>query len=224
MKMSANHEKEARERFDKWSESQTFQRLGPWLVHVQCHVLDQIDWSEATHVLDVGCGSGWAVYEAAQRLHQNEGALACGCDLSMGMLRQGLDVEPTPSNAHFLVASAQSLPYRNDCFDAIFCTAAFHHFPVPAEALLEFRRVLQPRGKVLIVDTCRDQSIGTWIWDRLHRWFEKGHVKYYRTDELLALISGARFDRVKLTELNPSYAETKKLFRKIAVFSATKPA
>lgn len=219
----SDHEAKARHRFDEWSESQTFQRLRPWLAYVQGHVLDMIDWSQATAVLDVACGSGWAVYESGLRLQANGGGLACGCDISEGMLRQRAASDAPVANAAFVAASAQSLPYRSDSFDAIICTAAFHHFPVPQEALQECRRVLRPGGKMLIADTCRDQSVGTWVWDRLHRWFEKGHVKYYRTDELLGLLRGAGFDGVELRELAPTYAQTKKLIRKVGIFSAIEP-
>ena len=171
-------------------------------------------------VLDVACGSGWAVYEAAARLDGKPSALACGCDISEGMLRQRAAPQDGPAGTHFLAASAQSLPYCDDSFDAVICTAAFHHFPAPGDALSEFRRVLRPGGKVLIAETCRDKSIGTWVFDRLHRWFEKGHVKYYRTDELLTLLREAGFERQAVHELAPSYAEVKKLVRRSWIFSA----
>ena len=60
------HETKARDKFDKWSNSSDFQQLRPWLAYVQRHVLDEIDWSRTTTVLDVACGSGWAVHEAAR--------------------------------------------------------------------------------------------------------------------------------------------------------------
>lgn len=218
----SDHEAKARDRFDDWSESQTFQRLRPWLAFVQGHVLDRIDWSRGPNVLDVACGSGWAVYETAHRL-RGQGGLACGCDISEGMLKQRALGPESETGACFAAASAQSLPFDSGTFDAVICTAAFHHFPVPEEALQEIRRILRPGGMLLIADTCRDQSIGTWIWDRLHRWFEKGHVKYYRTDELLGLLRGAGFEQVELNELAPSYAQTKKLVRKAGIFSAVEP-
>ena len=115
----SEHEAQARDRFDDWSASQTFQRLRPWLAFVQDHVLDQIDWPRATAVLDVACGSGWAVYESALRLQANGGGAACGCDISEGMLRQRAATGAPVAGAYFLAASAQSLPYRSDSFDAI---------------------------------------------------------------------------------------------------------
>lgn len=217
------HETQARHRFDRWSRSSTFQRLGPWLTYVQEQVMDQIDWSNVTHLLDIACGSGWAVYEAARRLERTNGGIACGCDLSIGMLEQRRQHECAPVETFFLSASAQALPYKNNTFDAVICTAAFHHFPSPLDALREFKRVLRPGGIALVVDTCRDQSVGTWVWDRLHRWFEPGHVQYYRRDELCRLFHAAEFADVKQTELRPSFAATRKIVRRAAMFQGIIP-
>ena len=220
----SKHEADTRNRFDAWSESSAFRRIRPWLTYVQGQVLDQVDWGGVSHVLDVACGDGWAVHQAAQRLGAGKGKLACGCDISGGMLRQRGAVNLRPAEAHLLVASAQALPYRSDSFDVIMCTAAFHHFPLPLQALGEFRRVLRPGGLALIADTCRDQSLGTWVWDRLHRWFEKGHVKYYRTDELRNLLADAGFEPVRMVSLRPTYAETKKLVCRTTLFCAAAPS
>ena len=93
-----------------------------------------------------------------------------------------------------------------------------------------FRRLEEAslRNSDAVITICPDlaeyaQSLGIWVWDRLHRWFEKGHVKYYRTEELIALLRDGGFERVEVTTLSPSYAETRKLARKAAVFSATVP-
>ena len=42
--------------------------------------------------------------------------------------------------ALFTAASGQSLPFAAGSYDAILCTAAFHHLPDPASAMAEFRR------------------------------------------------------------------------------------
>lgn len=216
---SARHEEEAQERFDRWSDSLTFRRLKPWLAWVQQHALDALDWREIESVLDVGCGSGWAVYESAHRLTEAGRGSAIGCDISINMLLQGEDPGRT-SNSGFLASSAQELPFRDSCFDALLCTVAFHHFPDPEIALQEFRRVLRPGGQLVIADSCRDLSIGLWWWDRLHRWFEKGHVMYYRQDELTDLLHRAGFVDCQVRALDPTYRESRKLFRRSGLFSA----
>lgn len=212
----SQHESDARQWFDRWASTATFQRLSPWLRYVQDQMLDRIDFTSVSRILDVACGSGWAVNEAAGRLPDT--GLVCGADLSVGMLAQRPSV--SHASARFLAASAQRLPFGDGIFDAVICTAAFHHFPMPAAALIEIRRVLRPGGMLLLADTCRDQSVGTWIWDRLHRCFEKGHVQYYRTDELHRLTAEAGFQQIEMTTLSPSYAQTRKLIRKATLFTA----
>ncbi len=214
------HEIQVRRWFDKWSNSHTFFRLSPWLTHVQNHTLRMIDWPRVSNFLDIGCGSGKAVYEASRHLKQGSRSIACGCDLSTGMLKAGQDQKTQFNQVFFLSASAQFLPFKENSFDVILCTIAIHHFPLALLALNEFKRVLRSGGKVLIADVCRDQSIGIWLWDRLHRWFEKGHVKYYRINEMLEMLADAGFNNIRITDLHPRFSESKKIFRKVAIFHA----
>lgn len=219
--MSNQHEAKARKWFDVWADSWTFRRLGPWLRYVQRQVLDRVDWQEASAVLDVACGSGWATMEAARSIEGTDAGMACGCDISTGMLARRPSEQEGAPRAHFSAASAQALPFRSDSFDIVICTAAFHHFPSPLEALHELKRVLRSGGKLLIADSCRDQSVGAAVWNRLHRWFEPGHVKYYSRDELLGLLGAAGFSNLEVTRLVPPFWQTKKLSRHVALFRAT---
>jgi ubiquinone/menaquinone biosynthesis C-methylase UbiE len=222
MKVSSRHEIQAKKWFDKWSNSHTFRRLSPWLAHVQQHILNTIDWSRVSNFLDVGCGSGNAVLEAGKRVKQENRSIVCGCDLSTGMLKARHAQNPQLTTVYFFSSSAQYLPFKENSFDIVLCTIAFHHFPLPLLALSEFKRVLCPGGKALIVDVCRDQSTGIWVWDRLHRWFETGHVKYYRTEELLEMLKTGGFENVQISELHPPFASSKKIFRKVGIFQAEK--
>lgn len=217
------HETQVRQWFDNWSKSRTFQRLSPWLLYVQEHILSMIDWTKVSRVLDIGCGRGKAVYKVAECLEQRSGAIVCGCDLSTGMLKKGVNENAKSAKACFLSASAQSLPFRENSFDVILCTIAFHHFPIPNLALEEFRRVLCAGGRILIADVFRDISSGTWVFDRLHRWFENGHVKYYRIDEMLLKLRNAGFNNIQVSKINPPFFETKKIFRRVGIFNATNP-
>jgi ubiquinone/menaquinone biosynthesis C-methylase UbiE len=218
------HDVTLRERFDHWARSPSFRHVSPWLAAVQDRLLERIDWRQARRFLDVGCGVGRAVLLAARRLARAPGAIACGCDISPGMLARRTRSTSAGAPTMFSAAKARDLPFPDSTFDLLISTAAFHHFPEPLVALREFGRVLCPGGTLWIADTCRDQSLGAWAWDRLHRWFEAGHVQYYRRLQLRCLISDAGFVNIEATSLDLTYAETRKLVRGTVLFSAAAAA
>lgn len=222
--MTIRHETQVAQRFDAWSKSQTFQRISPWLLYVQNHILSMTDWTKVSLALDIGCGSGKAVFEIAKRIEQRSGSFVCGCDLSTGMLKAGLDENAKFDKSRFLSASSQFLPFKGNSFDVVLCTIAFHHFLVPNLVLEEIRRVLCVGGRFLMADVFRDISLGTWVFDRLHRWFEKGHIKYYRINEMLLMLRNAGFDNIQVSKIEPSFFETKKVFRKVGIFIAINPS
>jgi len=50
------------------------------------------------------------------------------------------------------------MPFNDETFSFIICTAAFKYFDDPVGALKEIYRVLKPNEKALIIDLRRDAS------------------------------------------------------------------
>lgn len=111
-------------------------------------------------VLDVAAGKG-AVYLAAAPGARR----AVAVDIAPAMLtrldwlarRRGL---PTPE---LQVMDAESLAFRGESFDAVFCGFGLSFCPRPGRALAEFRRVLRPGGVVAVSawDAAEDPR---WTW------------------------------------------------------------
>lgn len=211
------HELLAQKRFDRWPGSRELRRLQPWLQYIQTRVLDRLTLEGACRVLDVGCGQGWAVQEAGRRWRSG---VAVGCDVSLNMLQAGSAA--ASANSHLAGGSGQALPFEDGVFDVVISTIAFHHFPEPAVSLSEMRRVLRPGGLVVIADTCRDLSIGSWAWDLLHRIFKDSHVRYYSKKELERL-SRVSFEDVRFDQIVPPSRLAGKLFSRVGVVSGRKP-
>jgi ubiquinone/menaquinone biosynthesis C-methylase UbiE len=122
--------------------------------------LDLADLQPDNEVLDVGCGTGTLLLAAAERVGPS-GALH-GVEPSVEMAahaRHKARARRVPLEV--VEASADSLPYPPESFDAVFCTLVFHHLPRPMQegAICEMRRVLRPGGRAVIVDWQRPKSL-----------------------------------------------------------------
>jgi len=93
--------------------------------------------------LDAGCGTGFQSALLAEL-----GWEAHGVDVSAGLL--AVARRRLPGTA-FALASVETLPYRDACFDAVVCCGSTLSFvDDPARALAELGRVLRPGGRLLL--------------------------------------------------------------------------
>jgi len=126
-------------------------------------------------VLDVGCGTGTLAIAAKRRV--GSGGAVFGIDASPAMIakatrksaRAGIEVA-------FTTAVVETLPFPDARFDVVLSTMMLHHLPRPVrrQCFAEIRRVLRPRGRLLVVDFGRPQSRHG-ILAHFHR---HGHVDF----------------------------------------------
>ena len=205
------------EKFDVWAKSYDQGRMREWFTNSQTKTLEALEFRENDWLLDVGCGTGWAVMQAAQQLPEGK---ACGVDISPGMISQASEVAEDIPNTEFHVADAEAIPYPDDQFAAVMCTNSFHHYSSPVAALTEMRRVLKPGGRLIIRDMNRSGCWWTWLWDRFNRMFEKGHVLYYRPEEVFQFLSEADIKQAELISSEHSHFKGGKVGSAIYVIRA----
>lgn len=208
--------------FDDWSKNYDAFRLSRWFQFTQKLATGMMDIKPESHVLDVGCGTGFAVIEIARQLDRGK---ACGIDISPGMIEKARRNIPEEllGRVSFHQASADGIPYPDGEFDYILCTNSFHHYPDTQRALKEMYRVLRPGGMLVILDNATDLSLYTWAWDRILRLFETGHVRYYTTNELGEMISRAGYEEVCLRYRKNNMMKHGKLFASLQVWSGRRP-
>jgi ubiquinone/menaquinone biosynthesis C-methylase UbiE len=189
MKEDTEHTQLNVERWDRWAESfDGGGRVHRYLRDCQSRVIALLDVREDIHFLDVGCGTGWAIRQAAT-LANNKGVFY-GVDLSPKMIEKAKENFGGEENFHFIDANAESIPLDGEFFDIIICTNSFHHYLHPDQAINEFYRLLRTGGKVYIVDATTD----AWymkIIDRIMKLLETGFVKFYSTKEYQQLFHSA---------------------------------
>ncbi|SAK73017.1 methyltransferase type 11 [Caballeronia arationis] len=103
-------------------------------------LLDALEVGAGTRMLDVATGPGNLAAAALER-----GATLSAVDFSAAMIAHARQSHP---DVEFQVASAESLPFEDESFDAVGISFGMLHFPHPEAALAEAARVLRKGGRV----------------------------------------------------------------------------
>lgn len=215
-----HRELENRRYFDRWSRHYDEGRISRWFQYTQELTIRLLDLKPDSKVLDVGCGTGHAVLRLASIVSAGK---ACGIDVSPGMVAKASSKVPQELKGvvEFVQASSEDIPYPNGQFDHVLCTNSFHHYPDPRQALREMGRVLKPRGQIVIFENVPDLSWYTWVWDRILRVAETGHVRYYASQEIGRMLAQSGFENVTLCHLGNECFKHGKIFASIQVWSGT---
>lgn len=184
-------------KFDSWAPSYEDKRFD-FFRRMQKQVLSSLEISGDSAFLDIGCGTGWAVRQAA--IMTGEQGAAYGVDLSARMIEKAKEAANGFKNVKFVQANAEELPFPDNFFDHIICTMSFHHYLHPATAMEEIARVLKPNGMVCIVDPTADSFVIRWA-DALIKRRQPDHVGFYSTSEFQELFQSSELHYVRSRRL-----------------------
>ncbi|MGH3821771.1 MAG: class I SAM-dependent methyltransferase [Pseudonocardiaceae bacterium] len=110
-------------------------------------VADLADLSAADRVIDVGCGPGTAVREAARR-----GARAIGVDPAPVMLRLAGTLTRDRAAVTWAAGTAEDLRQPDGSATVLWSIATVHHWSDVTAGLAEARRVLAPGGRLFAIE------------------------------------------------------------------------
>lgn len=116
--------------------------------------LKTLKFNGSEKILEVGCGDGKVLINLKQSGHKG---VLIGSDLSKGMYIESVKIckkEKLP--IEFIETSADRLPFEDNSFDIIFAFFMIYHLPDIDIALQEWKRVLKPKGKILITMGSKD--------------------------------------------------------------------
>jgi ubiquinone/menaquinone biosynthesis C-methylase UbiE len=115
-------------------------------------VLSALSLQGRERILDVACGTG----ELERRLFARwPGLHITGVDLCLKMLVQA-QAKQLAGDVTWLEGQASHLPVPSESFDGVVCANSFHYFRHPLDCVREFRRCLNPKGRLVLVDWCDD--------------------------------------------------------------------
>ncbi len=136
-------------------------------------------------VIDVGCGDGRHIVEAAGR-----GCYAVGVDYDAVELRKAR-ARAGEHRVDFIVGDATRLPFRDTAFDAVICTETLEHLPDDGAAIAEIARLLTPGGTLLGAVPSHFTEMVYWRLSRGYSRTPGGHVRIYRPRAMAGLLRGA---------------------------------
>lgn len=116
-------------------------------------VAENVEGRSVRHVLDLGCGTGRFTEGLAARFD----AEVIGLDPSSKMLEIARGKQRDP-RVRYELGRAEAIPLSAGSVDLVFMSMSLHHFADPSAAARECRRVLSPKGSVMLRTGTREQS------------------------------------------------------------------
>jgi cyclopropane fatty-acyl-phospholipid synthase-like methyltransferase len=172
--------------------------------------LDLLNITQNEIVLEIGCGAGALLTEAAEK-----GATVIGIDISNNQIKYAKSSFP---NLFVAVASAEKLPISNGVVSKCFAIEVLEHVQNPDQLLAEIYRVLKDDCELIIV-VPNDKN---WFINRIIQgnfrdaFYDYGHLHDFSSPKKLAsLLTG--FKVIKVTRnavpLIPVLGIMSRLFR-----------
>jgi ubiquinone/menaquinone biosynthesis C-methylase UbiE len=199
MKKSKEIKDYSSKRFDAWSKKYD-RSLLQFLIFRRSHnmfISNIIRDPRKVRILDVGCGTG----EFAMKLksYKND-AIVYGLDISSEMINAAK--AKFNGEIDFRIGDVEHMPYEDNYFDYLTCSHSFHHYPHKKKAVREMFRILKNKGKIMIIDGCKDSLLGRFIFDFIVKAHEKG-VHHLHSRQFVRILEEAGFKRVSQEIFNP---------------------
>ena len=129
-------------------------------------------------VLEVAVGSGTALVEILKRVGAE--TVVHGVDLSPRMVEKARRAAARAgfTNIDIRESDARSLPFEDGLFDVLVNAYMLNLIPLAEFPLVlgEFRRVLRPGGRLVLLNGSKDRP--TTLWERLYRLAPRSLVPY----------------------------------------------
>jgi ubiquinone/menaquinone biosynthesis C-methylase UbiE len=114
----------------------------------------------SSNVLDVGCGTGIATRQLAQRISD-----VSGCDIDKKMIETAQEYE---DSIKYCIAPTEKMPFENERFDSITSFGAFHWF-CDDKSVSEIKRTLKNGGFFIVINKNEAGNFRKGVCPRAHR-------------------------------------------------------
>lgn len=125
------------------------------------------------------------------------GRQVLGLDISIAMVEQAQ--RRNDPKITFIHGDAEKLPTDDHTFDAVVNLISFHHYPNPSRTVAEFRRVLRPGGRLVLIAFDRN-SLYITLAQKMNHWTKHiaGRSWQKTSSEIVALLRAAGFTHIEV--------------------------
>lgn len=182
-------------------------------------------------ILDIATGTGdLAIMMASLNVEK-----IVGLDISAGMLevgKQKITKANLSDKIEMIVGDSENMPFNDNTFDAITVSFGVRNFANLDKGLQEIRRVLKPKGKLVILETSVPTKFPYKQGYRFHtsvilpivgKMFSKDKVAYsYLSESANSFPFGEKFNNILLKNGFTTAIDTPVTFGVASIYTATK--
>jgi SAM-dependent methyltransferase len=112
-------------------------------------IIELLKLKPGNSVLEVGVGTGVHAEDLLKRVSVQY----TGIDISEKCI--AISKKRLPKDVVLMVANAEKMKFKDNQFDAVFCSGTLHHFNNQEKGLSEMVRVLKPNGRIVVMEPNR---------------------------------------------------------------------
>ena len=179
--------------FDGWAQNNRAESManGHWDVTIQ--MLDTIDITGISNMLDVGCGNGWLVRELLNRGVES----GIGLDISPEMIVVANQANRFGERETYLVGNGEAIQIPDASIDCITNIESLYYYPKPEAALKEWARITKSGGQLAMMMDLYVENPAT------HNWIEALDVpvRLFAMHELQQLLEASGWTEVRMVQI-----------------------
>ena len=158
--------------------------------------LSKVEIPEHAHVLDIGCGGGRTLETLASIAKLGK---AVGIDCSedaVAVARKRSEELIASGRVEVLHGSVSSMPFSDATFDCVTAVETYYFWPDMASDLAEVRRVMKPKGQLVIIAA---MYLGSKFDKRNMKVIRAGGMRCFSTQEFEDILDEAGFPHVAIS-------------------------